>query len=63
MALPEGRAITAILDGQQRLTSLNIALNGSHAARLRGKWRTSAHAYPPKELYIPECSGIQSNHT
>jgi hypothetical protein len=55
LALPQPRAITAILDGQQRLTSLNIALNGSHAARLRGKWRTSAHAYPAKELFIDLC--------
>lgn len=57
LALPQDRAITAILDGQQRLTSLNIALTGSHAARLRGKWRTSAHAYPPKELFLDLCHG------
>lgn len=55
LELPQPRAITAILDGQQRLTSLNIALNGSHAARLRGKRRTSAHAYPAKELFIDLC--------
>src|SRR5436190_10321997 len=55
LALPQDRALTAILDGQQRLTSLNIALTGSHAARLRGKWRTSAHAYPPKELFLDLC--------
>ena len=27
--LPEKRQVTAILDGQQRLTALNIGLNGS----------------------------------
>ncbi len=55
LALPEPRAITAILDGQQRLTSLNIALNGSHAARLARKWRTSADAYPAKEMFLDLC--------
>lgn len=57
LALPQPRAITAILDGQQRLTSLNIALNGSHAARLPNKWRTSVHAYPAKELFLELCHG------
>lgn len=55
LALPEPRSITAILDGQQRLTSLNIGLNGSYAARLARKWRTSAGAYPAKELFLDLC--------
>lgn len=31
--VPVGSGTTAILDGQQRLTSLNIALYGSHAVK------------------------------
>src|SRR5690606_19452285 len=36
---PKGKGTTAILDGQQRLTSLNIGLYGSHAAWRSGKGR------------------------
>jgi hypothetical protein len=31
--IPPGHGVTAILDGQQRLTALNIGLFGSHAER------------------------------
>ena len=42
----------AVLDGQQRLTALNIGLRGSHAAR--AKWRRVGHpqSYPKKHLYL-----------
>ncbi len=53
--LPNERALTAILDGQQRLTALNIGLNGSHAEKLPRKWATSPDAYPVKELYLDLC--------
>ena len=49
--LPAGR-YTAILDGQQRLTALNIGLRGSHAEKLPRKWRSSPDAYPTKHLYL-----------
>ena len=49
--LPPGR-YTAILDGQQRLTALNIGLRGSHAEKLPRKWRSSPDAYPTKHLYL-----------
>lgn len=52
LALPEPRPITAILDGQQRLTSLNIGLNGSHAEKLPRLWHNNPHAYPKKHLYL-----------
>ena len=44
--------ITAILDGQQRLTSLYIGLRGSYASKI--KWRRwhDATAFPRKELYL-----------
>jgi hypothetical protein len=53
--LPHERALTAILDGQQRLAALNIGLNGSHAEKLPRKWATSLDAYPIKELYLDLC--------
>jgi len=46
------RPVTAILDGQQRLTSLLIGLRGSHAERLPRKHRSNPDAYPTKHLYL-----------
>jgi Protein of unknown function DUF262 len=53
--LPNERPLTAILDGQQRLTALNIGLNGSHAEKLPRKWASSKDAYPTKELFLDLC--------
>lgn len=50
--IPAGQGITAILDGQQRLTALNIGLYGSHAERQPRKWYTNPDAYPKKRLYL-----------
>ncbi len=50
--LPAERPVTAILDGQQRLTSLNIGLRGSHAKRKKYGWRDRADAYPIRRLYL-----------
>ena len=47
-----GRPVTAILDGQQRLTSLLIGLRGSHAERLPRRWRNNPDNYPVKRLYL-----------
>jgi uncharacterized protein with ParB-like and HNH nuclease domain len=44
--------IIALLDGQQRMTSLYIALTGSHAKRMPYYRKSSAHAYPKKKLYL-----------
>jgi uncharacterized protein with ParB-like and HNH nuclease domain len=44
--------ITAILDGQQRLTSLYIGLFGSYAEKIKGKkWKNDA-AFPKRFLYL-----------
>lgn len=43
---------TAVLDGQQRLTSLNIALYGSYAEKKKYAWWNSADAFPVKRLYL-----------
>ena len=45
-------SITAILDGQQRLTSLYIGLMGTYAAKLPYYRVDSDHAYPKKQLYL-----------
>lgn len=47
-----GAGTTAILDGQQRLTSLNIALYGSHAEKKKYAWWNSPDAFPVKRLYL-----------
>lgn len=44
--------ITAVLDGQQRLTSLYIGLKGSYAYRTAHKRRENPEAYPVRKLYL-----------
>ena len=46
------RELTAVLDGQQRLTALNIGLRGSMSIKEPGKWRTNPNAFPKKSLHI-----------
>ncbi len=47
-----GTGTTAVLDGQQRLTSLNIALYGSFAEKKKYAWWNSPDAFPVKKLYL-----------
>ena len=49
--LPD-RELTAVLDGQQRLTALNIGLRGSMAIKEPNKWRTNPNAFPKRVLHI-----------
>lgn len=51
-SIPAGAGVNAILDGQQRLTSLNIGLYGSHAERQTRRWSSNPDAYPRKRLYL-----------
>lgn len=44
--------IWAVLDGQQRLTSLYIALQGSISRKVPNKRWKNDDAFPPKELYF-----------
>lgn len=44
--------VTAILDGQQRLTSLYISLKGSYASKLSYYRRSSSNAYPVKRMFL-----------
>ena len=46
------KPITAILDGQQRLTSLNIGLCGSYASKRPYRPRNDPSAYPKKVLHL-----------
>lgn len=46
------RELTAVLDGQQRLTALNIGLRGSTARKEPYKRRNNPNAYPAKILHL-----------
>ncbi|MBJ7000106.1 DUF262 domain-containing protein [Streptomyces sp. CRPSP2-6A1] len=46
------RSVTAILDGQQRLTALNIGLCGSFTGKLPRLWANNPLAYPKKVLHL-----------
>ena len=43
---------TAVLDGQQRLTSLYIGLKGTFAYKLKYRAWADKNAYPPRKLYL-----------
>jgi len=45
-------AVTAILDGQQRLSSLYIGLKGTYANKLPYYSRSNDNAYPKRKLYL-----------
>jgi len=49
--LPD-KQVTAVLDGQQRLTSLNIGLRGSYAVREKYARHNTAHGYPTRRMYL-----------
>lgn len=44
--------VTAVLDGQQRLTALNIALCGSYAYKRPHLWWSNPKAFPKRHLYL-----------
>lgn len=50
--LSDDTDVIALLDGQQRMTSLYVALTGSYAKKMPYYRKSSAHAYPPKKLYL-----------
>lgn len=52
MASSDGRDITLVLDGQQRITSLLLALRGTFSEKTKHKRRSSADAWTEKTLYI-----------
>lgn len=46
------QSVTAVLDGQQRLTALNIGLRGSMAIKQPNKWWTNPDAFPLRTLHL-----------
>lgn len=42
----------AVLDGQQRMTALNIGLRGSYTWKTQGKWWKSPDAFVKRRLYL-----------
>lgn len=50
--VPAGQGVLAVLDGQQRLTALNVAVYGSLAVKKKYAWWSSADAFPRKRLYL-----------
>ncbi|MDD2470134.1 MAG: DUF262 domain-containing protein [Bacilli bacterium] len=44
--------VVAVLDGQQRLTSLYLGLKGTYATRLKYKWKGNSDNYPKRRLYL-----------
>ncbi len=44
--------VTAVLDGQQRLTALNIGLRGTMAIKQPNKWWTNPDAFPVRTLRL-----------
>ena len=53
--------ITAVLDGQQRLTALNIGLRGSYAYKLPRRWWNSPDAFPRRHLYLNILADAEEN--
>ncbi|WP_104099500.1 DUF262 domain-containing protein [Cryobacterium sp. M96] len=51
-AVPTSNGIIAVLDGQQRLTALNIAMYGSHSEKRKGAWWTNPDSFPKKRVYL-----------
>ncbi len=49
---PDDQNVTAILDGQQRLTSIYIALTGTYANKKPHARNDNDTAYPPQRLYL-----------
>ena len=45
-------SVVAVLDGQQRLTSLYIGLKGTYAYKLSYRRRDNPNAYPVRRLYL-----------
>lgn len=50
--IPTDREVVAVLDGQQRLTSLNIGLRGTYAYKNHGGWANKPWSYPERRLCL-----------
>ena len=59
--VPVGQPVVAVLDGQQRLTAVNVGLRGSHAQKEPRKWWSSPDAFPERRLYLNITSDADEN--
>lgn len=59
--LPPGQAVRALLDGQQRLTSLNVGLRGSYAFKKARAWSNNPENYPTRRLYLNVMTEAEDN--
>jgi hypothetical protein len=56
------KPLIAVLDGQQRITALNIGLRGTYAEKVKWKWWSSPDAFPVKRLHL-NLLGVSSLET
>ena len=59
--VPAGQGAIAVLDGQQRLTALNVGLRGSLAHKEPRKRWSSPDAFPEKRLYLDLTADADDN--
>lgn len=59
--IASGQAVTAMLDGQQRLTSLNIGLRGTYAYKRKHGWINNPDNYPARRLYLNVLGEAEEN--
>ncbi len=52
LPLMSNQRLTAVLDGQQRLTALNVGLSGTMAWKLPRLWWNNPEAFPVRKLYL-----------
>ncbi len=55
-------SVTAVLDGQQRLTALYIALGGTYAYKLPRLWWDNPNAFPSRQLYLNLFQYVRENN-
>jgi hypothetical protein len=56
-----GQPVTAMLDGQQRLTSLNIGLRGTYAYKKHRARSNNPDNYPARKLYLNVLGEAEQN--
>lgn len=56
-----GVPVTAVLDGQQRLTSLNLGLRGTYAYKNQRAWSTIRENFPTRRLYLNVLGEAEEN--
>jgi hypothetical protein len=50
--LPSAKPVVALLDGQQRLSALNIGLRGTYASKIKYRRFDHPQAFPARRLYV-----------